>query len=133
MPIQPVNPPSLMPPRGFSHAMKAQGNTVLYIAGQVAADSAGTIQHRGDLVGQFELTLSNIKTVVEEAGGTLANIVKLNIYVLDVDDYLSKLKPLGEVYRKYFGKHYPAMTLAEVKGLYNDGALIEIEGIAVLD
>jgi enamine deaminase RidA (YjgF/YER057c/UK114 family) len=113
--------------------MKAQGNTVLYIAGQVAADSAGTIQHRGDLVGQFELTLSNIKTVVEEAGGTLANIVKLNIYVLDVDDYLSKLKPLGEVYRKYFGKHYPAMTLAEVKGLYNDGALIEIEGIAVLD
>ncbi len=133
MPLQPVNPPDLMPARGFSHAVKAQGNTVLYIAGQVAADKNGVIQHRGDLVKQFELTLANIRRVVEEAGGTLQNIVKLNILVLDVEDYLAKLKPLGEVYRSYFGKHYPAMTLAEVKGLYNDGALIEIEGIAVLE
>lgn len=133
MSIEPINPSDLMPPRGFSHAMKAQGNTLLCIAGQVAADSTGAIQHRGDLVAQFDLTLSNIKRVVEAAGGTLQNIVKLNIYVLDAEDYLGKLKPLGEVYRKYFGKHYPAMTLAEVKGLYNEGALIEIEGLAVLD
>jgi enamine deaminase RidA (YjgF/YER057c/UK114 family) len=62
----------------------------------------------------------------------MTDIVKLNYYVLDVQDYLAKRKPLGAVYRTFFGRHFPAMTLVEVKGLYNDGALIEIDGVAAL-
>ena len=123
----------MMPPVGFSHAVKAKAQTTLYIAGQIGAGKDGVVQFRGDLVGQFELTLQNIKTVLEDAGATVEQIVKINLFVRDVRDYVDKLKALGSVYRKHFGKHFPAMTLAGVTDLYNDGALIEIEAIAVLD
>lgn len=128
-----VNPESMSPPHGFSHAVKTRAQTTLYIAGQVGSGKDGVIQHRGDLVGQFELTLQNIKTLVEEAGGKVEHIVKMNLYSKDLRQYVSKLRELGGVYRKYFGKHFPAMTLAGVTDLYNDGALIEIEAVAVLD
>jgi enamine deaminase RidA (YjgF/YER057c/UK114 family) len=64
----------------------------------------------------------------------LNDIVKLNIYVLSKADYKAKAEEIGAVYREYFGKHFPAMTLVEVKGLYDDdrGCAIEIEGVAVL-
>jgi len=128
-----INPPDLMPPRGFSHACVVNSGRTLQLAGAVAADANGDIQHRGDLVGQFELTLKNMKRCVESAGGRMSQIAKLNYYVLDVQDYLAKRKELGAVYRRYFDKHFPAMTMVEVKGLYNDGALIEIDGVAALD
>jgi len=130
--VELINPDTLMPPKGFAHAAIAHGSRVLYLAGQVAADKAGLIQHRGNLVGQFNLTLHNMRTCVEAAGGRMSQIVKLNYYVLDVQDYLAKRKELGAVYREFFGHHFPAMTLVEVKGLYNDGALIEIDGVAAL-
>jgi len=130
--VELINPDTLMPPKGFAHAAVAQGNRTLYLAGQVAADKSGLIQHRGDLVGQFKLTLQNMRTCVEAAGGRMSQIVKLNYYVLDVQDYLAKRKELGAVYREFLGHHFPAMTLVEVKGLYNDGALIEIDGVAAL-
>jgi len=131
--VEIVNPETLMPPVGFAHAAVANTSRTLYLAGQVAADKTGNIQHRNDLVGQFALTLQNMRTCVEAAGGRMNQIVKLNYYVLDVQDYLAKRKELGSVYREHFGRHFPAMTLVEVKGLYNDGALIEIDGVAALD
>jgi enamine deaminase RidA (YjgF/YER057c/UK114 family) len=128
-----VNPDTLMPPRGFSHACLAKGGHALHLAGQVAADGQGVIQHHNDLVQQFDLTLRNFKTCMDSVGADMSQVVKLNYYVLDVKDYLAKRKELGAVYRKYFDRHFPAMTLVEVKGLYNEGALIEIDGVAVLD
>jgi enamine deaminase RidA (YjgF/YER057c/UK114 family) len=70
--------------------------------------------------------------VVRESGGKAENIVKLNIYVTDKAAYLSNMKEAGQAYRKHMGKHFPAMTLVEVKSLYEDGAMVEIEGMAVL-
>jgi enamine deaminase RidA (YjgF/YER057c/UK114 family) len=52
--------------------------------------------------------------------------------VTDKDKYVSSLKQVGQVYRKHMGKHFPAMTLVEVKSLYEPGTLLEIEGLAVL-
>jgi enamine deaminase RidA (YjgF/YER057c/UK114 family) len=130
--VELVNPEPLMPPKGFAHAAVAYSNRMLYLAGQVAADRTGVVQHWDDLVGQFDLTLQNIRTCVQAAGGRMTDIVKLNYYVLDVRDYLAKRKELGTVYRSYFGNHFPAMTLVEVRALYNDGALIEIDGVAAL-
>jgi enamine deaminase RidA (YjgF/YER057c/UK114 family) len=131
--VELINPETLMPPRGFAHAAIVNTGRALHLAGQVAADSTGTIQHRNDLVGQFALTLQNMRTCVEAAGGRMDQMVKLNYYVLDVQDYLAKRKALGAVYRDYFGHHFPAMTLVEVKGLYNDGALIEMDGVVALE
>src|SRR5262245_52045599 len=103
--VELVNPDTLMPPRGFAHAAIAHTNRTLYLAGQVAADRSGAIQHRNDLVGQFGLALQNMRTCVESAGATMADIVKLTYYVLDVQDYLGKRAELGAVYRQYFDRH----------------------------
>jgi enamine deaminase RidA (YjgF/YER057c/UK114 family) len=66
------------------------------------------------------------------AGGQVSDVVKLTQFVTDKRAYRAQLKPIGEAYRVVFGRHYPAMTLVEVKSLFDDEALIEIEGFAVL-
>ncbi len=65
--------------------------------------------------------------------GRMNDIVKLTIYVLSKTEYKARGREIGAVYREYFGRHYPAMTLVEVRGLYDDDCLIEIEGVAVVD
>jgi enamine deaminase RidA (YjgF/YER057c/UK114 family) len=62
----------------------------------------------------------------------MTDIVKLTLYVTDKVAYQANLRPIGEAYRSFFGRYYPAMTLVEVKSLFDDDALVEIEGIAVL-
>jgi len=132
MPKSVVNPPTLVRPSGFSHGVEARGR-LLFLAGQTAQDADGRIVARGDLPGQFRQVLANLKAVVEAQGGTLQDVVKLTLYVLDKGAYHANLKAIGQVYREYFGRHYPAMTLVEVKGLWDEGALIEIDGFAVLE
>lgn len=133
MPKSPVNPPTVAKPTGYSHAFEVTAGRLLFLAGQVARDKDGNVIGKGDLVAQFRQVCENLKAVVEARGGTLQDLVKLNIYVLDKDDYKAKGKAIGAVYREYFGKHFPAMTLAEVKGLYDADVMLEIEGIAALD
>jgi len=132
--IEPLNPPTLAKPAGFSHAFVAQGGRVLFIAGQVAKDQAGGVIGKGDLVAQFRQVCENLRTVVSAAGGQMSDIVKLTIYVLDVADYKARLKAIGAVYREYFGRHFPAMTLVGARDLFDaaEGCLIEIEGTAVV-
>lgn len=127
-----VNPPSLPTPRGFSHGILVSGGSLLFLAGQDASDVDGKIVAEGDVVGQFEQVLRNLRAVVTEAGGTLTDVVKMNIFVRDRDEYLAKLKPLGAVFRQYFAGHYPATALFEVSRFFQDEALVEIEGIAVI-
>ena len=128
-----VNPPTLAKPVGYSHGFEVQGGKTLYMAGQVATDKAGTVVGKGDLVAQFRQVCENLKALLLARGGQMNDIVKLTMYVLSKADYKSKAKDIGLVYREYFGRHFPAMTLVEVKGLYDDDCAIEIEGVAVLD
>jgi len=127
-----INPPTLAPPKGFNHGILVTGGQLLFLAGQDASDVEGRIVAPGDSVAQFEQVLRNLKAVVEAAGGTMQDIVKLNIFVRDRDDYVAKLKPLGKVFRAYFGDYYPTMALFEVSNLFQQEALIELEGIAVV-
>ena len=127
-----LNPPALARPSGFSHGILTTGGRLLFLAGQTASDAEGQIVAPGDIVAQYEQVLRNLRSVVEAAGGTMQDIVKLTIFVGDRDDYRAHLKPLGLVHRAYFGNHYPATALLEISRFFQDGALIEIEGIAVL-
>src|SRR5262245_18869036 len=127
-----VNPPGLALPSGFSHAIEARGR-LLFLAGQTAQDKSGRIVAPGDLVEQFRQALANVGAVVEAAGGSLRDVVKLTFYVLDKNDYRARAKAIGRVYRDLMGGHYPATTLVEVKALWDDEALVEIDGIAVLE
>jgi enamine deaminase RidA (YjgF/YER057c/UK114 family) len=130
---QPVNPPSLPKPAGFAHAWEVQGGKTVYIAGQVAINKAGQVVGSGDLVAQFRQVCENLRAAVGARGGQLTDIVKLTVYVLSTADYKARAREIGGVYREYFGRHYPAMTFLEVKGLYDEGCAIEIEAVAVLD
>ena len=133
MPKTLINPSSLAKPSGFNHGIVVDSGRLLFLAGQAGTDSNGKILAPGDLVAQYGQTLRNLQAVTEEAGGRLQDIVKLNIFVRDRRDYREKLKPLGKVHRSFFGDYYPTMALFGITGLMDDEALVELEGVAVLD
>ena len=127
-----INPESLGPPRGYSNGVLTEpGGRLLFIAGQVGWDKNQNIVG-DDLVEQFARALANVVAVVTEAGGKADQIARLTIYVTNKLDYRTRLVEIGERYRARMGKHFPVMVLVEVKSLLEDGAKIEIEGIAVL-
>jgi enamine deaminase RidA (YjgF/YER057c/UK114 family) len=132
--ISDVRPRTLPKPSGFSYGYEVKSGRLLFLAGQVAVDESGTIVGKGDLVAQFRQVCRNLHATLTAAGGAMDDIVKLTIYVLDVAAYKRQLKELGPVYREYFGKHFPAMTLVGARDLFDatEGAMIEIEGVAAL-
>lgn len=93
-----LNPPDLAKPPGFSHGAVGSGQT-LYVSGQVGNDAAGGLIS-DDLVEQFDRALGNVITVVRAAGGTVEDIVKINLLVVDPREYTA--------YRKHMGRHFPA-------------------------
>ena len=131
MPKTIINPAALARPSGYAHAVQADGK-LLFLAGQTGMDATGRIVAPGDLVAQFSQALANLQVVLDQAGGQMSDIVKLSLFVTDKRDYQAHLKPLGGAYRAFFGRYYPAMTLVEVKSLFDDAALIEVDGMAVL-
>lgn len=132
--ISAVQPRTLPKPAGFSYGYEVKRGRLVFIAGQVARDEQNAVVGKGDIVAQFRQVCRNIHTVMSAAGGGMTDIVKLTIYVLDVDDYKRHLREIGAVYRESFGKHFPAMTLVGARDLFDaaDGCLIEIEGVAAL-
>lgn len=130
---QPINPPSLAKPSGYSHAIATEGGRTLYLSGQVAFGPEATVLFAGDLTKQFEQAIANLQIAVRAAGGELTDFVKMTIFVRSKQEYKRLLKPIGAIYLTYFGKHFPAMTLVEVSDLFEDDALIEIEAIAVIN
>jgi enamine deaminase RidA (YjgF/YER057c/UK114 family) len=129
-----VNPPSLAPPVGFSYGYEVTSGRLLFVAGMVARDAHNNVVGAEDLPAQFRQVCENWKAVLTAAGASFTDVVKLTIYVVDVDDYKKHTRAIGAVYREYFGKHFPAMTLVGARDLYDraDGCLIEIEGMAVI-
>ena len=126
-----INPPELGKHSGYSQGVKASAGSWLFISGQVAWDEQSRIVSP-DFAAQFSKALDNVLIVVRAAGGQPESIVRLTIYVLDRKEYAASAKKVGEAYRQRMGKHYPAMTLVEVKGLFEDGAKLELEATAVL-
>jgi enamine deaminase RidA (YjgF/YER057c/UK114 family) len=127
-----ITPSSLSRPVGFSHGILTTGGWLLFLAGQTALDKEGKVVAPGDVVAQYRQVLSNLKAVVEEVGGEMQNIVKMTIFVQDRDDYKAHLKELGAVHKEFFGAYYPAITLLEVSRFFDDGVVLEIEGIAMV-
>ncbi len=131
MSIETIQPASWPRPKGYANGVVATGRT-LYVAGQIGWTPEGVFEKK-DFVGQLDQALGNVVAVVEAAGGTARSIVKLTIYVTDLDAYRSSLGAIGEVWRRRMGKHFPAMALVGVAGLVEREALVEIEATASLD
>ncbi|MGW3460069.1 RidA family protein [Streptomyces olivaceoviridis] len=126
-----VNPPGLSPPTGFSHAVVAAGSRVVFLAGQTALDADGKIT--GDtLPEQFAQALGNLLTALRAAGGTPADLARVTVYATDVAAYRAHARQLGRIWRQAAGRDYPAMAVVEVVRLWDERALVELDGFAVL-
>jgi len=129
--IHPLHPSALKKPSGYTHGFVFSGGRTLYIAGQTAA-SLGEIPN-DDFVDQFDRALAAVLEVVKAAGGKPSDLMTFTIFVSSVDEYLRSLKPLGVLYQKRMGRHYPCMALLEISRFVHPRAKVEIQAIAVLD
>lgn len=126
-----VNPPGLAPPTGFSHAVVATGSRVVFLAGQTALDGDGRITGE-TLPEQFEQALGNLLTALRAAGGSPADLARVTVYATDVAAYRAHAPRLGRIWREAVGRDYPAMAVVEVVRLWDERALLELDGFAVL-
>lgn len=128
-----VNPAALGRPSGYSNGVRA-GN-LLFVSGQIGA----TVDAKGKtkivspkFAEQFERGLLNVLAVVKEAGADATGIVELTIFVTDLKAYARARPALRDAWLRTMGKRYPAVTLVEVSGLLEKGAVVEIRAIAAL-
>jgi len=134
MPKQHLNPDALFPslPHGFSQGVVSQGGKTVYLSGQTAWDAHKRIVGGKDLGEQTRQALRNVRVAVEAAGGTLADVVSLRLYIVN---YKSEdAGPVGEALREFFPRETPpASTWIGVSALAVEDFLIEIEAIAVVE
>ena len=127
--IEKIAAKSVFDPPAYTQAIKVTGaQTILFVSGQVDYDARGGPGHPGDFAGQARATLAALKAQVEAAGGTMASIVKLNTYLVDIRHRTE----LATIREEFFGKKGPASTLVGVTALAQPGWLIEVEAIAVI-
>jgi enamine deaminase RidA (YjgF/YER057c/UK114 family) len=131
MSIERVNPPSLPAPSGFSHAVVADGGLLVFLAGQTALDAGGSVV--GSTVAeQFEQALGNLLTALAAAGGAPEHLASLTIYAVDLADYRAHGREIGATWRRLAGRDYPAMAAIGVTRLWDEAALVEVQGYAVV-
>ena len=131
-----IHPSHFPKPRGYANgilteALHPGSHRVLHIAGQIGWDKNAHIVSP-DFAVQFLQALDNVIAIVREAGGATEHIVKLLTFVTDLEAYRAATVAIGEGWRGRLGKYYPAMSLVKVGGLLEPGALVEIEGVAIL-
>lgn len=130
MSLERINPDTLARPSGFSHAVVGEGKLV-FLAGQTAMDADGHIVGTG-VVEQFEQALGNLLTALRAAGGEPNQLASVTIYIVDVADYRAHAREVGAVWQRLVGRDYPAMAGVGIARLWDDDALVEIQGFAVL-
>jgi enamine deaminase RidA (YjgF/YER057c/UK114 family) len=116
-------------PKGYANGMAADGRIVV-TGGVIGWDSEERLAT--SFVGQVRQALCNIAAILAEGGAQPEHLVRLTWYVVDMDEYLSNLRDLGQIYREIFGSHYPAMALVQVVRLVEKAARVEIEATAVV-
>tara|TARA_B100000315_G_scaffold220197_1_gene222663 strand:- start:1357 stop:1746 length:390 start_codon:yes stop_codon:yes gene_type:complete len=117
-------------PKGYSQAVLAEGRQI-YISGQIGWDETATFQ-TDDFAEQAGQALRNIVSILATANGGAEHITRMTWFITDKQEYLASLKSLGQKYREEVGRHFPAMSVVEVKSLMEDRAKVEIEATAVI-
>ncbi|WP_300034869.1 RidA family protein [uncultured Roseobacter sp.] len=123
-----IHPDGWKPAKGYANGVLSDSGT-LYVGGQIGW-TAQQVFEVHDFIGQMRQALSNIRAVVEAAGGAPGDITRLTWYVTDKKEYLAAQAEVGAAYREVMGRHFPAMTMVVVAGLIEDEARVEIEATA---
>lgn len=126
-----VNPDGLPPARGFSHAVIASPGRTVYLGGQTAHRQDGELEG-GTTAEQFDRAAANLVLALRGTGARPEDLVSVQIFVTDAEEYRSSLKRIGDIWRERLGRRYPAMALFEVAGLFDPAAKVELVGIAVI-
>jgi enamine deaminase RidA (YjgF/YER057c/UK114 family) len=124
-----LQPASWPRPRGYANGIVAGGKTI-FLAGQIGWDAQG--QFVNGIANQVGQALTNIVTLLAEAGAEPQHLVRLTWFVTDLNAYRENQLTIGAAYRRVIGKHFPAMSVIGVSQLVEPAALVEIEAIAVL-
>ena len=128
--MQVLQPASWPRPRGFSHGMAAKGTTV-FVAGQLGTNPETQTVAEG-VGAQTRQALSNVLTVLREAGGGPEHIAEMTWYVTDLAAYGAAVGEIGGAWGEILGRNFPAITLIQVVGLVDPRAQIEISATAVV-
>ena len=126
-----LSPAWMAPAVGFSHVVVPADGRLVFLGGQVGHRPDGTMAGEG-LIEQFDQASANVIEALTAAGARAEHVVSMHIYVTDIAAYREELKPIGLAYRKHFGRHYPAMAMFEVRGLFDPAARIELVCTAVV-
>lgn len=110
------------------YADAVRAGDLLFVSGMPALDGDGELVGPGDVVAQFAQVLSNLRAVLDAAGATPADVVKVSVFLTDVDDR-PRINPLRQ---EFFGSARPASTLVEVSRLPVPGMLVEMEAVVQL-
>jgi 2-iminobutanoate/2-iminopropanoate deaminase len=111
----------------YTDAVRAEG-PLLFVSGVVPVDGAGRLVGGDDVVAQARQVFSNLGAVLAAGGATLADVVKVTVFLTDVDDRAR----INVVRQEAFGEARPASTLVEIAALAIPGARIEVEAVAVV-
>ncbi|MBA2390702.1 MAG: RidA family protein [Geodermatophilaceae bacterium] len=131
MTLQRVNPPELARPSGFSHVVIAPAGRTAYLAGQTALNADGEIVG-ADIVDQFEQALGNLLAALRAVGGEPGNLTSMTVYIVDMTAYRARARDIGAVWQRLVGRDYPAMAGIGVARLWDERALVEVQGTAHL-
>jgi enamine deaminase RidA (YjgF/YER057c/UK114 family) len=124
--------PELAPPVGYAHAVVgARGGRTVHLGGQTALGPDGEI-HGATLVEQFDVAAGNVLAALRAAGAAPDDVVQMLVFVTDVGEYKASLRELGKVWRRRFGRRYPAIALLGVSALFDEAARIELVATAVV-
>ena len=130
MPIRRLNPPNLGPPTGYSQVVEVQASRIVFIAGQTALDREGALVGKDDFAAQAEQVFRNLAVALEAVGCTAANLVKLTVFLRDMDNLRAYREARNRFFATVSPPAAPAITLVEVSKLYGPEFLIEIEAVA---
>jgi enamine deaminase RidA (YjgF/YER057c/UK114 family) len=130
IPIRRLNPPDLGPPPGYSQVVEVQASRIVFIAGQTALDGGGALVGKDDFAAQAEQVFRNLGLALKAVGCTAANLVKLTVFLRDMDDLGAYREARNRFFTTVSPPAAPAVTLVEVSKLYGQEFLIEVEAVA---
>ena len=120
--------PEKNPPLNQTYSQGVQTGNMLFVSGQIGFDPAAKKVVEGGIKAETRQCLENIRTIVEAAGGSLTDIVKMTVFVAKMDDF----SPMNEIYAEYFAGDSPPAKTAVVVGGLAVGALVEMDAIAMV-
>jgi enamine deaminase RidA (YjgF/YER057c/UK114 family) len=125
-----INPPELGTPPGYSQIVTVNAGRIIFIAGQTALDRDGNVIGKNDFAAQAVQVFRNLAIALQASGCTAANLVKLTVFLTDVDNLASYREARNHFFASVAPSAAPAVTLVEVSKLYGPDFMIEIEAIA---